>query len=372
MSQRNSIIFVRMKKLIYTALFVVLAISAKAQYDHQAVFPDSEGEELRELVVENFKPVNVLAYGPARDTLYGIIYNVNDSVVGIYSDHKVYLEPGEDPTTFVFMNGEPNGINAEHSYPQSKGAGSGNPRADMHHVFPSRVATNSARGSLPFGEIDDNITETWYYKTIETNADPSLDIRDNYSERASEFWEPREEVKGNIARAIFYFYTMYREEADNADPDFFDIQRDVLCNWHFQDPVDQLEWERTFMIANWQDDKPNPFVLDCTLASRIYCPEISAACQLTNIEELEFNDFILVGNPFNEEIIIEGASAQNDIREISVYSMLGAELFKNQYSIRQDQIIIPSAQLTTGSYFIKISYEKNNILVSQVLKAIKT
>ncbi len=361
-----------MKILNFIALFCVFAFAANAQYDHQAVFPASEGDELKELVVENFKPATVLGYGPARDTLYGIIYNVNDSVVGIYTDHRVYLEPGQDPTTFVFMDGVPNGINAEHSYPQSKGAGSGNPRADMHHVFPARIAANSARGSLPFGEIDDNSTLTWYFKTIETNQDPSLDIRDNYSERVSDFWEPREGVKGNIARAIFYFYTMYQEEADNADPDFFEIQREVLCDWHFEDPVDQLEWERTFMIANWQDDKQNPFILDCSLASRMYCPEISSACQLTNINELEVNDFSLVGNPFNEEIVIDRASAQNEIREISVYSMLGAELFVNQYAIQNNQIIIPSNQLTTGTYFIKISYEKNNILVSQVLKAIKT
>ena len=362
-----------MKSLILSFLLVTSCVQIYAQFDHQDVFSEATGDELRDLLIDDFRPFVVLSYGEARDSLYGIVYNVNDSVVGIYSDHKVYLPPGADPTTAVFMDGQPNGINAEHSYPQSKGAGSGNPRADMHHLFPSRVATNSARGSLPFGEINDSSTETWYYKTFQTTTDPALAIRDNYSERTNSFWEPREEAKGNIARAIFYFYTMYQQQADSADPDFFDIQKDILCDWHYQDPVDQLEWERTFMIAKWQENKPNPFVLDCSLASRLYCPNISAACQLVDIEEERIeDDFSLMGNPFDNELVIEGASAQNKIREITVHTMLGAEVINNQYVLNDRLIYLDTNQLLPGTYFIKLTYEKNNILVSQVLKAIKT
>jgi hypothetical protein len=361
-----------MNKILVLVIAFFFSLNVQAQYDHEGVFPAETGEDLKEMVIESYKPLTVLSYGQARDTMYGIIYNVNDSIAGIYSDHKVYLQPGVDPTQGVFMDGQPDGINAEHSYPQSKGAGDGNPRSDMHHLFPSRVAVNSARGSLPFGEINDSFTDSWYYKTIETTTDPSLNIRDNYSERTQSFWEPREEAKGNIARAIFYFYTMYQDEADGSDPDFFNIQKDDLCDWHFADPVDQLEWERTFMIADWQDDKPNPFVLDCSLASRIYCPMISQACQVLNVDEMELNDFALIGNPFQDELVIEGAFAQNQIREISVFSMLGAEVIHNEYTIQNNEIVISANQLLPGSYYIRISYEKNNILVTQVIKAIKT
>jgi len=360
-------------KGIITSVFLVLAtLGLHAQYDHEAVFSDKSGDELRELLVDNFKPVITFSYGEARDTLYGIIYNVNDSVSGIYTDHMVYLPPGEDPTTAVFMDGQANGINAEHSYPQSKGAGNGPPRSDMHHLFPSRVAANSARGSMPFGEVNDNVTDLWFYKTIQTSVDPSITIRDKYSEAGSGRWEPREQVKGNIARAIMYFYTMYKEQADNADPNFFDLQVEALCEWHYLDPVDQLEWERTFMIAQRQSDKPNPFVLDCSLASRIYCPEISDACKLVDAEEIEFvNEFSIVGNPFDYEVVIEGASAQNKIHNISVYTMYGKEVLRDSYDVAGSRISIPSNDLIPGTYVIKITFENGGKFYNQVLRGIK-
>ncbi|MDV7400839.1 endonuclease, partial [Arthrospira platensis SPKY1] len=84
-------------------------------------------------------------------------------------------------------------------------------------------------------------------------------------------FEPREAVKGAIARAMFYFYTMYREEADAADPDFFRQQVQTLCQWHRQAPPDARELARTRAIARHQDGKPNPFVLDASLAERAFC-----------------------------------------------------------------------------------------------------
>jgi hypothetical protein len=357
--------------LIFVCISIVSALTA--QYDHEAVFPDKIGDELKILVVDNFRPVNVLSYSDARDTMYAIIYNVNDTIAGIYTDHKVYVTPGEDPSVAVFMDGVPNGINAEHSYPQSKGAGDGNPRSDMHHLFPSRVSANSARGSMPFAEINDNITQTWYYKTIESSAGPSLDVRDNYSEKSSTRWEPREEAKGNIARAIFYFYTMYQTQADNADPEFFGLQKDVLCEWHDLDPVDQLEWERSKMIGKWQDDKANPFVLDCTLAGRMYCPAVSAACQLVDVDVEEIvEEFRLIQNPFSSAILLEGASAQNKIHDVKIYSLLGELISVNDFSIEGNSITIPTDNLIAGTYFIRINFENNNKLQSQVIKGIKT
>ena len=39
--------------------------------------------------------------------------------------------------------------------------------------------------------------------------------------------------KGDIARTIFYFYTMYNNE---ADANFFEVQKQQLKIWHEQDP----------------------------------------------------------------------------------------------------------------------------------------
>ncbi|MFT7120648.1 MAG: hypothetical protein ACJAZ9_000823 [Neolewinella sp.] len=263
-------------------LLLFLTVQLQAQ-THTPVFQELSGEGLLEQVVANYKTTTVLDYGPARDLLYGTIDMRNDSVAGIYTGHKLYLPPGVDPSTHLYMDGDSDGINAEHTYPRSKGAREGNGFSDMHHLFPARTAVNASRSNFPFAEINDNQTTSWFYLDQIQENTPTANI-DLYSERRNGAFEPRESKKGDIARAIIYFYTMYQEEALAADPDFFEAQRETLCRWHRQDPVDVTEWERTFAIAEYQDDFPNPFILDSTLVDRAYCEGVTAASDQSDAE----------------------------------------------------------------------------------------
>jgi hypothetical protein len=74
-------------------------------------------------------------------------------------------------------------------------------------------------------------------------------------------------VKGDVARAAFYFVTTYPNRADFT---FFDEQKETLLDWHEQDPVDATEMRRNLIQAGYQDNVVNPFVLDSTLADRAY------------------------------------------------------------------------------------------------------
>ena len=234
----------------------------------QTVYPGLQGQELLDSLFDRFLPHVVLSYGMARDTLYSkVLAKDDDSLRCIYSGHVLYLDPTQDPTQYVYQNGGVNGINAEHAYPQSKGAADGNARSDMHHLFPARTPVNEARGSLPYANIPDAQTQRWFYKTQEMSFIPSTN-RDAYTEARDDAFEPREAVKGDVARAVFYFYTIYRGQANAADPNFFVQQRATLCQWQAQDPADAQELTKTWRIAHYQEGKPNPYVLDCTLAFR--------------------------------------------------------------------------------------------------------
>jgi len=269
----------------YTIIITLLFISfiSFGQF-HEDVLPGQMGGTLINNLKAEFRPNTVLTYSNARKLMYRQIYNVDDSVTCVYSGHKLYLNPNSsNPIGDLIRNGAADGINCEHTFPQSKGAGSGNPRSDMHHLYPARARVNEARLNFPFGDIDDRQTDRWFKGNREQGSIPIVDI-DAYSEQINGVFEPKEEHKGNVARAVFYFYTIYREVADAG---FFSDQRTTLCNWHYQDPVDSLEWERNKIIAEVQDDKRNPFILDCTVASRAYCPDIEEKCDLTSIAEID-------------------------------------------------------------------------------------
>jgi len=308
-----------MRSILFLFLFTLTGNALVAQ--HQDVFPGLSGADLLENLVDSYKSNIPLGQANARDTLFGVVDNHNDTVTCVYTGYTILLNPADDPTSAAFDQG----INTEHTYPKSNGA-NGLGEGDMHHLYPTRADVNSDRGNLPFGEIPDNETQNWYYLGQETSSIPTSNI-DLYSERKSGLFEPPEAHKGNVARAMMYFYTMYKEDADMANPTFFEAQRETFCAWHFLDPVDQAEWDRTWKIAQYQDGKPNPFVLDCTLPERTYCQDFGQSCMPdATFEELGISVFSLdevVPNPMREGAVFHYTIAMAGTVKLEIFDLAG-------------------------------------------------
>lgn len=267
--------------LVALLLFALLPVKSFSQIQED-IFPDLTGGDLLTALQADFSPSGQLDYGRARDTMFLHVWRKNGKLAGQYTDFEVDLPEGVDPTVHAFAQG----INTEHLYPRSKGARSGNAEADMHHLYPTRVDVNSDRASFPFADIDDSQTDRWYFLDQTQTDPPATTARDNYSEWNGQHFEPREIRKGDIARAMMYFYTIYRDEALAEDSDFFNEQVETFCNWNDIDPVDADEYARTLAISTFQGNQ-NPFILDCTLASRMgYCPQVSRVCLLLDNESI--------------------------------------------------------------------------------------
>lgn len=325
-----------MTRFFVLSILATLNPSFIFSQNFEAVFPNLSGVELLDSVVSHYRPTVVLDYAHARDTLYASVLSAeDDSLRCIYSGYTLWLDPTQDPTQYIYLNGSSLGMNTEHAYPQSKGAGEGNARSDMHHLFPARIPVNEARGDVPYADIPDAMTQQWFRGTSVLFSIPAQDI-DTWSEaRLFQSFEPREAVKGDLARAVFYFYTMYRAQANAADPDFFGSQRLTLCQWQKQDPPDSTELVKTWRIASYQEGKPNPFILDCTLAYRCWCPETPTDCAdvSTHTPYLELADMRLTPNPFH------GSTGKLEMTlpfggqvEIRLRSLLGQELKRWQTS----------------------------------------
>lgn len=152
----------------------------------------------------------------------------------------------------------PDPINAEHIIPQSF-YGSATPmRSDIHNLRPAHGSVNSARGNYPYGEVPD-ANAVWYgtdgngnYFSTTTQPNPN----ESFSEREGSLFEPRENIKGDVARQVFYFFTMYPTQAGSIDG-LGDIN--TLYAWHVQDPVDAAEMTRNNRIEEVQGNR-NPYI----------------------------------------------------------------------------------------------------------------
>lgn len=234
--------------------------------------PNLSGQDLRNELVKLYKTNTVLSYEKARDTLFAKIYNHNDSITCVYTGYIVYIDPSQDPSTYAYNNYN---FQTEHTWPQSMGA-EGQAKSDMHHLYPVVGGANASRGNEPFKDfynLSVLISKWWYLNTSFTNISqvPSSILNLCSKRGNSGGFEPRDDHKGNVVRAMYYFYTMYKTQADSADSTFFnEEQKEVLYQWHYKDPPDATEKSRNTLIANYQNNKKNPFIEDLTLLRRAY------------------------------------------------------------------------------------------------------
>lgn len=119
--------------------------------------------------------------------------------------------------------------------------------ADLHNLFPSLTRINDARGSMRFGHLSGEIRRFG-------RCDFEVDER-------RRIVEPRESVRGEIARAMFYMrdqygLTIYRKFGE------------LLLRWHRQDPPSNSEIRRNGLIEKLQGTR-NRYVDNPRLADAL-------------------------------------------------------------------------------------------------------
>lgn len=190
-----------------------------------------------------------LGYDRARDLMFGNVDDLDndDVVVGVYTGKRV---SGVINRGTAMQRGN---LNAEHTWPQSKGA-EGAAKADLHHLFPSDADVNSKRSSFPFGEV---ANVQW---TAPDHAGAGDISHLGTNSQGITVFEPRNGEKGNVARALLYFYTCYAvNQAARPSLENFNVELPVLLKWHAQDPVDEQERARNDAVYQVQGNR-NPYI----------------------------------------------------------------------------------------------------------------
>ena len=250
-------------RLYLTFLFNLIIFSVFSQipsgyYDNVA---GKSGEELKTELYHIIKGHTEFSYTSTSTDTWDILKEADADpedptyVIGIYSGFKMIAAE-------EYNSGQ--GWNREHVWAQSRGELGTNrgPGTDTHNLRAADISTNSARSNRNFDYADFEYIDQSGVYSGPTNSKTS-------SERY--VWEPRDEVKGDIARTIFYMATRY--EGENGEPDLEIVEAllsqsgkepihaklTTLLEWHEMDPVDDWERNRNDVIYSYQINR-NPYI----------------------------------------------------------------------------------------------------------------
>ena len=298
-----------MRKTLFILISLVLCTSfalaeemPEGYYDAVNGTKDGELKGTLKKIIRNH---TIMAYGSGSNSSWYVFYysdqNENGYCMDMYCDDwKKFTSPG------VAVSG----CNVEHSFAKSWWGGANNDAyKDCYHLNPSNSTANSARSNYPLGVP---------VKEIKTSG--SLKIGKIHHEALNvdfNVFEPKDEYKGDFARAYFYMATCYGKNINgNYDPtvcsayqgwrldnkdvgsrfamqndnylEFQPWEQEVLITWHRQDPVSVKEIKRADAVSNFQHNR-NPFIDYPFLAEYIWGDhageEVNMAQLIASFEE---------------------------------------------------------------------------------------
>lgn len=216
----------------------------------EGYYDDAEGKsgpELKSALHGIIKESETLSYDEVWDALKETDQDPDNSsnVVLLYTGRS---QSADD------HGGDADQWNREHVWAKSHGdfGTSPGPGTDVHHLRPTDVSVNSQRGNKDFDNGGEELQEAPGNRTDDDS------------------FEPRDEVKGDVARMVLYMAVRY--EGDDSFPDLEPNDKvdngsapelgrlSVLKEWSEQDPPDDFEKRRNDVIYDRFQHNRNPFV----------------------------------------------------------------------------------------------------------------
>ena len=290
------------------AVFALCSLSTFAEDLPEGFYNSANGLkdcELKGTLKELIRDHTVIGYGEGSwEVFYYADQDENGYCMDMYCDDwKKFGAPGSAVS----------GCNVEHSFAKSWWGGAKNDAyKDCYHLNPSNSTANSARSNYPLGNVT-NLVKTAGSLKIGKQHHDSLNVDFN-------IWEPKDEYKGDFARAYFYMATCYgKDKNGNYDPtvcsayqgwrldnkdvgskfamqndnylEFQPWEQEVLIQWHRQDPVSVKEIKRADAVSNFQHNR-NPFIDYPYLAEYIWGEKAGEKLNMTDLMGSFETDFI--------------------------------------------------------------------------------
>jgi endonuclease I len=345
---------------------------------------------LKNIIDNNFNSTGNASYGDLWD-LYtqnafrDNYYENNGSLLDIYSENPNGLDSYEYNSTSEQCTGstpsaEGGCYNREHTMPQSVFSSNYPMYSDAHFVIPTDNRVNAWRDNFPFGKVVSttavaatnssvsNASSTPVYMTNQSRLgqNSNTDYATGYS---GVVYEPIDEFKGDIARAMLYFGTRYQDEIPSwsyvmfngtSNQVFTNTFLNILLKWHILDPVSPYEIAKNNAVYNFQGNR-NPYIDHPEYVCQIWATQCAA---LSNENFTSLENVSIYPNPSNDGII--NITTEANLNEINVISVNGQliQQIKNPIGIDTNYSV---SNLPKGFYFLQLNSNNQSVIKKIVI-----
>ena len=347
-----------MKKLLSAVALISTTASLQAQplpY-YQDAYNES-GEDLREALYDIIKVHTRLTYSSSSTDTWDVLKASDKDTTNTSNVCLIYAGVSVNGPQ-EYNSGQ--GWNREHVWPRSLGnfGTSQGVGTDVHNLKPADGGLNSLRSNHEYDDLGSTGSGVNYNGTATGN-------RINGS---AGLFEPRDKVKGDLARIILYMDLRY--EGAGTEPDL--VVREALnsggtthavlstlLDWHFTDPVDSFELNRNDVIHTMQGNR-NPFIDHPELVHYIYGDSTSVVWNpfMTTETTLETPEILLSPIPADTFLKITARKPTSFI----IINTTGEVVLKGDLTEGENQISV--ASIPAGSYILQSGQLREQIIIA--------
>jgi endonuclease I len=337
-------------------------------------------------VMPYYQPATGLSDSMLKNALYNIIkghteYPYTSTAIDVWDILKQTDRDTANPNNVILIYSgrsvnaaqeynSGNGWTREHVWAKSRGDFGTAPGAgtDVHHMRPLDNSVNTKRNNRNF----DNC------KTCSDVIDNGFNTGSKVDDSLWTF-EPRDEVKGDVARMIFYMATRY--EGENGEPDLeltnhllsstdkspFQAVLTTLLTWHRADTVVTWERNRNDIIFNQFQHNRNPYIDYPELVEYIWGDSVGMIWRpvVSSVTVYSNQLFNILSNSVDTTLIIQSDSICGHCH-FSIFDIDGNEIING--SIIMAGTVVDFSIYSPGTYYLIIKDDNKLLGIETITK----
>lgn len=251
---------------------------------------------------------------------------------------------------------------------------------DQHHLFPTNQDdVNAVRSNFPMGEV----------VTVQSTF---MNSKRGQNALGQTVFEPRDNHKGDWARAVMYMATAYNGQLNAfgvvqnwklKNPISATItygqDQNILKKWHYQDLPDAYEISRNDFLDSLQGNR-NPFIdsvryacyIDFSnmtyIANPTYTTGVNFPCYVASTVGVKENavshfEYVLAPNPTSGEFYLMIDATVAEKFTFNVTDVSGRIVYDRNVDVANgfNNIVVNDLKLTSGIYFVNLMYNNEKI-----------